>query len=478
MSSASRAPATFGAAARAAIAQPALGRLLDDVTVRLTERRAAAVAAVPDWEALRERARAIKAATLERLDTHLEEFERQATARGARVHWAPTAEDARRIVVDIAKARGVRRVVKGKSMVSEEIHLNRALEAEGIAAVESDLGEFIVQLAGETPSHIVAPALHKSRGDVARLFAEKLGVPLTDDVEALTRAARARLRADFADAGMGTSGVNIAVAETGTIVVVENEGNIRLSTSMPRVHVAIMGIEKVVPAFDDLAVFLTLLPRSATGQPMPTYASFITGPRRAGELDGPDELHIVLLDNGRSRLLADPTARPALSCIRCGACLNACPVFRTIGGHAYGTVYGGPIGSVISGYLEPESAAAELPFASSLCGACSAVCPVKIDLPALLVHLRDRAVRGETTGGVRPPAAERVGLRAWAWAMGGARRYRAASRLLRLGLHLFAKEGVVERLPGALGGWTAARDLAEPPPRTFRELLKDREEER
>ena len=233
VSSATRAHAAFTAGARAALARPSLGRLLEDVTVRLTERRAAAVAAVADWEALRERARAIKAATLARLDAHLEEFERQAAARGAEVHWAPTADDARRIVLDIAKAHGVRRVVKGKSMVSEEIHLNRALEAEGIAAVESDLGEFIVQLAGETPSHIIAPALHKSRGDVARLFAAKLGTPLTDDVEALTRAARQRLRAEFAAADMGTSGVNLAVAETGTIVVVENEGNIRLSTSMP-----------------------------------------------------------------------------------------------------------------------------------------------------------------------------------------------------------------------------------------------------
>ena len=242
MSSATRAHAAFTAGARAALARPSLGRLLEDVTVRLTERRAAAVASVADWEALREGARATKAATLARLDAHLEEFERQATARGAEVHLAPTADDARRIVLYIAKAHGVRRVVKGKSMVSEEIHLNRALEAEGIAAVESDLGEFIVQLAGETPSHIIAPALHKSRGDVARLFAAKLGTPLTDDVEALTRAARQRLRAEFAAADMGTSGVNLAVAETGTIVVVENEGNIRLSTLMPRVHVALMGI--------------------------------------------------------------------------------------------------------------------------------------------------------------------------------------------------------------------------------------------
>jgi len=456
--------------ARAAIADPALERLLDSVTVRLTERRAAAVAAVPDWEALRERGRHIRQRAVARLDHHLAEFERQATARGAVVHRAATAEDARRIVLEIAKRHGVRRVVKGKSMVSEEIHLNDALAAGGIAAVETDLGEYIVQLAGQAPSHIIAPALHMSRGDVARLFADKLGMPLTDDPAALTLEARRRLRAEFARADMGTSGVNLAVAETGTIVLLENEGNIRLSTSMPRVHVALMGIERIVPRAGDLPVLLALLPRSATGQPMATYTSLLTGPRRSGETDGPDELHIVMIDNGRSRLAADPSTREALACIRCGACLNACPVYRTIGGHAYGTVYSGPIGSVISAYLQPGGAASELPFASTLCGACAEVCPVKIDLPELLVRLRGRKT---DAGGPAPPHrgfVERAGMRVWAWAMESPRRYKLASSLMRRGLGPRTRDGAIRDLPGRLGGWTASRDLPAPAAEAFREL--------
>ena len=467
--------ARFVTATREALANPGLSRLLDEVTVRLNERRAVAVAAVPEWEALRERAREIKEDTLGRLDELLDQFERQATARGARVHRAAAPADACRLVIDIAHANGARSAVKGKSMVSEEIHLNAALEAAGVRAIESDLGEFIVQLAGETPSHIIAPALHKSRGEVARLFADKLGIAPTDDLEALTRAARERLRAEFAAAGLGLSGANFAVAETGTIVLLENEGNIRLSTSMPRVHVALMGIEKVIPRAADLPVFLTLLPRSATGQPMATYVSFLTGPRRPGELDGPDELHIVILDNGRSALLADPVARSALACIRCGACLNACPVYRNIGGHAYGTVYAGPIGSVISSFLQPSVTPPDLPFASSLCGACADVCPVKIDLPGLLVHLRGRTMRSDLPGEAAPGRrSQKLAMRAWAFAMGSPRRYRLVSRLMRLALRPFAQRGVIRRLPWPAGGWTAARDFPAPAPRMFREMWKER----
>jgi len=460
--------------ARAAIADPSLARLVDAVTIRLSGRRADAVAAVPDWEALRERGRHVRQHTIERLDHHLAEFERQATARGAIVHRAATAEDARRVVLEIATQHGVRRVVKGKSMVSEEIHLNDALAAQGVAAVESDLGEYIVQLAGQAPSHIIAPALHMSRGDVARLFADRLGMPLTDDAAALTNWARRRLRTEFARADMGTSGVNLAVAETGTIVLLENEGNIRLSTSMPRVHVALMGIERIVPHVRDLPVLLSLLPRSATGQPMATYTSLLTGPRRPDETDGPDELHIVMLDNGRSRLAADPSTREALACIRCGACLNVCPVYRTVGGHAYGTVYGGPIGSVISAYLQPGGAASELPFASTLCGACRDVCPVKIDLPELLVRLRGPTTANDGPALPRRGFVERAGMRAWAWAMQSPRRYRIASSLLRRGLGRVTRDGNVTRLPGTLGNWTASRDLPSPAARTFRDLWSAR----
>jgi L-lactate dehydrogenase complex protein LldF len=457
--------------AREALANAELSRLLNEATDRLNERRATSVAAVADWQGLRARARQIKEEALADLDRLLAEFERQVTAHGGHVHHAPTAADACRIVSDIARASGATSAVKGKSMVSEEVHLNAALAEAGVRAIESDLGEFIVQIAGETPSHIIAPALHKSRAEISRLFADKLGIPLTDDLEVLTRAARARLRAEFAAAGLGLSGVNLAVAETGTIVLLENEGNIRLSTSMPRVHVALMGLEKVIPRVADLPVFLTLLPRNATGQPMATYVSMLTGPRRPGELDGPDELHIVVLDNGRSALRADPVAREALMCIRCGACLNACPVYRTIGGHAYGTVYAGPIGSIISPYLQPAASASDLPFASSLCGACAEVCPVKIDLPGLLVHLRGRAMRGHL-GGERVPARglQRIAIRAWAFAMRSPGRYRVASRLLRLGLRPLARDGWVNRLPGPAGGWTAARDFPAPARHTFRQL--------
>jgi L-lactate dehydrogenase complex protein LldF len=449
-----------------------LHRLLDEATARLTARRAIAVAEVGNWESLRERAREIRQHTLERLDEVLVEFERQATSRGTVVHWAATPEAARAVVLGIAERHGVRRVVKGKSMVSEEIHLNQALEQAGIAAVESDLGEFIVQLAGETPSHIIAPALHKSRAEVGRLFADKLGMAPTDDADAMTREARRHMRREFAHADMGTSGANFAIAETGTIVLVENEGNIRLSTSMPRVHVALMGIEKVVPRVSDLPVLLTLLPRSATGQPMPTYVSWLTGPRRPGELDGPDELHVVLLDNGRTRLLADPALRPALSCIRCGACLNACPVYRTIGGHAYRTVYSGPIGSVISPRLEPSPQAGTLPFLSTLCGACAEVCPVKIDLPALLLHLRSEATSGRIPAPATPPG-WRWGMRLWAWTMARPWRYRVASQASRLGLRLLARHPALGRLSRPYAGWTAVRNPPEPSSRTFRERWRD-----
>ena len=462
--------ARFVTATREALANPELSRLLNEATVRLNERRAASVAAVPDWQALRERAHQIKKDALANLDALLARFEHEATARGARVHHAPAAADACRIICDIARASGATSAVKGKSMVSEEVHLNAALAEAGVRAIETDLGEFIVQIAGETPSHIIAPALHKSRGEVSRLFAEKLGIPLTDDLETLTRAARERLRAEFAAAGLGLSGVNLAVAETGTIVVLENEGNIRLSTSMPRVHVALMGIEKVIPRTADLPVFLTLLPRNATGQPMATYVSMLTGPRRPGELDGPDELHIVVLDNGRSALGADPVAREALMCIRCGACLNACPVYRTIGGHAYGTVYAGPIGSVISPYLQPAASAPDLPFASSLCGACAEVCPVKIDLPGLLVHLRGLAMRGDLAGEpVSARGLQKMAMRMWAFAMRTPARYRLASRLLRLALRPFVRNGWIHHLPGPAGGWTGERDFPAPAKKTFRE---------
>src|SRR3989454_11599469 len=385
---------TFERDARTALADGQLRSALRHATTLFGERRRSALATVPDWEGARDAARTIKDETLGHLDRYLEEFAVNAGRAGAHVHWARDAAEACDIIGGIAERRGARTVVKSKSMASEEIHLNAALARRGIEPVETDLGEYIVQLAGETPSHIVVPAIHKTRAQIAALFAEKLGIAPSDDVTTLAAAARQALRRRFAEADLGISGVNFAVAETGTILILENEGNARLTTSLPRTHVALMGIEKVIPRFADLEVFLKLLPRSGTGQVLTAYQSLITGTKRRLQDEGPEELHIVVLDNGRSRMLASPVTRQALACIRCGACLNACPVYRQIGGHAYGSVYPGPIGAVLSPQLFGLAKAAQLPYASSLCGACREVCPVKIDIPELLLYLRAKITEG------------------------------------------------------------------------------------
>jgi L-lactate dehydrogenase complex protein LldF len=439
-----------------------LHRALDNASQRFLEKRAQAFAAFPEGEALRDRARAIKAATLARLDEHLEQLERQLVAAGAIVHWCDTTAQARNAVIALARAHGARTVVKGKSMVSEEIELNAALEAEGIAAVETDLGEYIVQLAGEPPSHIITPAIHKSQRDIAALFHAKLGSPLTASAEVLTEAARVALRERFCRADLGVTGVNFAVAETGTLVVVENEGNARLALSMPRVHVALMGIEKVVPRLADLDVFLRLLPRSATGQKCSAYVSWLTGPRGAGE-DGPEELHVILLDNGRSALLAHPALREALYCIRCGACLNACPVYRKVGGHAYASPYPGPIGAIVSPEFQGMAQAAELPFASSLCGACREICPVRIDIPHLLLRWRERLVAAGHAGDD-----ERRWVRWWSRAMQSRWGYAAASFAVRTGALAAARNRRLRARSGAATAWARYRALPEPPPQTFR----------
>jgi L-lactate dehydrogenase complex protein LldF len=471
---------TFGANARAALEDATLRGALRRATDLFAERRAAAVEGLPDWEALRERGRAIKERTLAELDRWLEEFATNAERAGTRLHWARDASEACAIVAGLVRERGARRLVKSKSMTTEEIGLNHALARAGEAEpVETDLGEWIVQLAGETPSHIIVPAIHKTKAEIAELFVEELAIAPTDDAAELTRAARRILREHFARADLGITGVNFAVAETGSILILENEGNVRMTTSLPRVHVAVMGIEKVIPRFADLEPFLRLLPRSGTGQHLTSYQSILTGPKSRPEDEGPEELHVVILDNGRSALLADSLERTSLACIRCGACLNACPVYREIGGHAYGSVYPGPIGAVITPELAGLSRARELPFASSLCGACRDVCPVKIDLPRLLLHLRARVVSGER--GVRPGAEtaastparrtararlERTAFRLWAWAMASERRYRFAARLARLPLarHLFRR-------------WTSTRELPPFAARSFRERWREIEHE-
>jgi L-lactate dehydrogenase complex protein LldF len=449
-------------------------------------RRRAAVGSVEDWEELRERARAIKDETLARLDSFLEVFADNAKRAGAHVHWARDAREAADIVLGVLRAARASRVVKSKSMATEEIHLNAALDAAGIHPLETDLGEWIIQLAGETPSHIVVPAIHKSRREIAELFSAKLGTPITDDVGELTRTARRVLREHFAAADAGISGVNFGVAETGTILVLENEGNARMTTSVPRVHIAVMGIEKVVPRLEDLEVFLELLPRSGTGQRLTAYQSLITGVKRTLDGEGPVAVHIVLLDNGRSRLLREPLTRQALACIRCGACLNACPVYRQIGGHAYGSVYPGPIGAIVTPMLGSLRAGAQLPYASSLCAACREVCPVKIDIPALLLRLRAEVVEGTTSGTaaqrgpVKRAPLERFAFRAFAWVASSPARYTWAARLGRLGQRVLVENGriglasgLLGRLVPPLGAWTAARDLRPLAPRSFRELWRD-----
>lgn len=448
---------TFRENARAALADTHLRGALKNATSLFGERRREAAASLPNWEDLRNQARAIKDEALLHLDRYLEEFVRNAEECGAKVHWARDAAEANAIISRLAMERQARIIVKSKSMTTEETHLNTALEAAGMQVVETDLGEYIIQLAEETPSHIIAPAIHKTRRQVSELFTSELGTPPTDDIGQLTRTARTTLRDRFATADVGISGVNFGVAETGTIVIVENEGNIRLTTSLPRMHIAVMGIEKVVPRFADLDVFLKLLPRSGTGQRLTTYQSFITGVKRAATDEGPEELHVVLLDNGRSRMLAHPVTRQSLACIRCGACLNACPVYQQIGGHAYGSVYPGPIGAVITPQLMGIEKTAQLPYASSLCGACREVCPVKIDIPRLLLHLRAEITprRGSMT--------ERLAFKMWARIMTSATLYRLSSVAGR----------IMQRVIPISRAWTNGRDLRPIESKSFHDLWNE-----
>ncbi len=440
----------------------------------LMQKRQALFPDVDELESLRRRCMQIRAHALVNLPDLLEQLDQRCTENGIRVHWAETTDEANGIVHEILQRHGVERLVKGKSMVSEEMGLNHYLEARGIECLESDLGEFIIQLAGETPSHIVMPALHKSKREIAELFHEKFPeIPYTDDVDELTAAARAILREKFQQAEAGLSGVNFLVAETGTLCLVENEGNGRMSTTVPPLHIAVTGIEKVVEKLADVPPLLSLLPRSATGQRITTYFNMISGPRKANEKDGPKEVHLVLLDNGRSRIYADDELQATLRCIRCGACINHCPVYTRLGGHAYGTVYPGPIGSI----LEPQKAGldhlGELAEASTLCGACAEVCPVRIPIPQLLNRLRWESVRQDGGGEIRGQGGRRkatqAGLwRAWASLASHPALYRiavgSASRFRRL-------------LPQQLGPWTKVRKAPRIAEKPLRQLI-DEEDKR
>jgi L-lactate dehydrogenase complex protein LldF len=459
----------FPAAAKTALADTQLRHNLAHATGTIRDKRARVVAEVPDWEDLRTAGAAIKDTTLANLEDHLVQLEAELTANGAIVHWARDAAEANRIVADVAKSHGVDEVVKVKSMVTQEIGLNEALAAEGIAAWETDLAELIVQLGDDLPSHILVPAIHRNRAEIRQIFLDHMaaaGRPapadLTDVPSELAATARLHLREKFLRAKVGVSGANFAVAETGTLVVVESEGNGRMCLTLPEVLVSVVGIEKLVPTWADLDVFLRLLPRSSTGERMNPYTSTWSGVTPG---DGPQEVHVVLLDNGRTRALADEVGRQALRCIRCSACLNVCPVYERVGGHAYGSVYPGPIGAILNPLMKgvgDDPQVDSLPYASSLCGACYEVCPVKIDIPTVLVDLRSQVVdahRGQL------PKPEAVAMKGAAATFASSKRLGLAERFTRLGT------GLAARLPVA-SKWTSARDLPSGPAESFRSWWK------
>jgi L-lactate dehydrogenase complex protein LldF len=461
----------FPAAARAALGDSQLRRNLGKATGVIRAKRAAVVGEVPDWEELRDAGSALKTEAMARLAELLVQLEERVTAAGGQVHWARDATEANRIVVGLVQAAGADEVVKVKSMATQEIGLNEALAEHGIAAWETDLAELIVQLGDDRPSHILVPAIHRNRAEIRELFLREMGrvgLPapegLTDEPRQLAMAARQHLRRKFLTARVAVSGANLAVAETGTLAVVESEGNGRMCLTLPEVLITVMGVEKVVATWRDVEVLLQLLPRSSTGERMNPYTSMWTGVVRG---DGPQAFHLVLLDNGRSAVLADEVGRAALHCIRCSACLNVCPVYERTGGHAYGSVYPGPIGAVLSPLLTGVEDNASLPYASSLCGACYDVCPVKIDLPSMLVDLRRQHVEAARDAS-RLPTAEAVAMAAAGWVMGDAGRFGAAQRATRAGRLLTRGGRGISALPPPLSAWTRARDAPAPPTESFR----------
>ena len=470
---ASSKPANFFESSEAGAADRDLHRKLENASTRHLDHFAHTRTEFAAYEDERSESRRIKEHAIAHLDELLVELTDKLKSRGCTVFFASTVDEARQYIVDVARKVGARSVVKGKSMTTEEIGLNPALEAAGMEVLETDLGEYIVQLRHEPPSHIITPAIHLSKEDIGELFHEKFGIPYTPEPERLTAEARERLREGFLRADVGITGVNFAIAETGTLVVVENEGNGRMSSTMPEVFIAIMGIEKVIPRMADVSHFLEVLARTATGQKLTTYTNFVSGPRAAGEVDGPSEVHVVILDNGRTDMLADPVLREALYCIRCGACLNVCPVYRHIGGHAYRSPYPGPIGSIVSPNLV-GSAAAHLPFASTLCGACKDICPVRIDIPKILLHLRWK----EASSGNPPewpPAAARA--RAGARRFAQMAKYPALMRLLgrvsALMMKPLARDGWIRSMPPPFSNWTRIRDFPQPRPHRGKSVEKD-----
>jgi L-lactate dehydrogenase complex protein LldF len=446
----------FPAAARKALADSQLRLNLQHATTTIRDKSGRVIAELPDWQELRDAGSALKASVMAQLPALLEELESRVTEAGGTVHWAADANEANAIVTSLVQATGHQRVIKVKSMATQEIGLNEALEAAGIQPVETDLAELIVQLGNDKPSHILVPAIHRNRAEIREIFLREMpGVDteLTDEPPVLAAAARRYLRETFLSTPVAISGANFAIAETGTLAVVESEGNGRMCLTLPETLITVMGIEKIVPTWSDLEVFLQLLPRASTGERMNPYTSMWHGVTPG---DGPQNFHLVLLDNGRSAVLADEIGRQALHCIRCSACLNVCPVYERTGGHAYGSVYPGPIGAVLSPQLTGVSDNASLPYASSLCGACFDACPVKIDIPSILVHLRDQAPH---------PLTEKAAMQAAAYTMDHPRLYEAAQR---------AAKHAPKRLPPPLNGWTASRDLPPAPSETFRDWWRGR----
>ena len=448
---------------------------LKHVTGIIRKLRNDSFAAMEDGEGLRDIGSAIKQESLARLPELLEQLEANLTARGIEVHWAETVEEANQIVLAIARRHDVKLVVKGKSMVSEEMEQNAFLARHGIEAVEADLGEFIVQLAEQTPSHIIGPAIHLNKEQIATLFHERLGEPYTVNVAEMTAMARRILREKFKTAGMGITGVNFAIADTGTIALVENEGNGRMCTTVPPVHVALMGIEKVIANVADIPTMIRLLTRSATGQQISVYFNWISSPRRPGEKDGPEEVHLVIIDNGRSTVYADTELRQTLDCIRCAACLNICPVYSRIGGHAYEAVYMGPIGKVLTPQMAGLEIAGHLAGASTLCGACYEVCPVKIPIPNLLLRLRQESNQPTPAGrailkgaGSGRAFSEKMVWKGWQVLNDRPAAYRTLTRLASLAARLVPKQW------GPLKEWTQYRELPQPARRTLHDLMEDR----
>jgi L-lactate dehydrogenase complex protein LldF len=464
-----RGEVSFPAAAREALGNAQLRRNIGHATHTIRAKRLAAVAECDDWEELRAAGSALKQDVMARLPELLEQLERNVTARGGVVHWARDGAEANEIITALIRQTGADEVVKVKSMATQEIGLNEHLEAEGIAAFETDLAELIVQLGHDKPSHILVPAIHRNRAEIREIFTREMpdAGELTDEPRVLAMAARAHLRRKFLTARVAVSGANFGVAETGTLAVVESEGNGRMCLTLPETLITVMGIEKIIPAFADLEVFMQLLPRSSTAERMNPYTSMWTGVHPG---DGPQQFHLVLLDNGRTRVLADEVGRAALHCIRCSACLNVCPVYERTGGHAYGSVYPGPIGAILSpqltgttGHDDPN---ASLPYASSLCGACFEACPVRIDIPSILVHLRAEQVDSER-GGL--PGAQDLAMKAAGWAMSSPGRFALAERALGAGRLIAGKDHRIGALPWPASKWTGSRDLPEPPTETFRQ---------